>query len=403
MPDPIPFFDEVAFTRIFDTDRSPAERIPLMEFLDYLRHFIPGEDVHAHNSGGCGPCDRFGQVLVRCGAVVVNYDTGVMSLHPSMTQLLGQPGQLAGLAEQPAGRAGSPYPRPTPDILDTVADDGRLRCACGCRVVITNDSPSAYYASQECQSRYLESQATEPGEVYSGVDAHISLMLEQRPEFEGRHERPEQRRVPSSEIDRCPAVGWLGELSARVAERAVIQPFGDGQVAVSLPPPSPHRYSMLDYRRLCPRCAAVTPPRTLFGPVDAGVHVTLRGNVELPAVPGPVRQVCGACRTELPGRIYFGTLGSNTLLAQDGRPSVILRPSLFFLLEDGLSQTSTVVNGLTPESSDEAARVWRGLEKRLDRFACQWQPDNQSSQPSPAGLPYMIDVPSPPRWRGRRT
>lgn len=54
---------------------------------------------------------------------------------------------------------------PGDGILSHIDDTLAERCACGCGRSLT-DSPSAWYATERCQQRYLSRQAIDPDDVY---------------------------------------------------------------------------------------------------------------------------------------------------------------------------------------------------------------------------------------------
>lgn len=355
------------------------DQVPIGQLMRYARH----QSQPGHEQVGCTECHEFIAMLIRC--------------------------YIAEDEHVAVAEGGMVSPPPVGDILDAVDDDGQLRCACGCRQVITDASPSAYYATQDCQLRWMRRQATNPGEVYARPDAHVAIsadIMEERRRYE--RENPQARRsdnpfleVPPREPEvpaDAPAVAWLRQLSDPVTQRAELT-FGSGgdRVRVDIPPPELHRFSMFDYMRRCRVCGDTARPWTVSGPTY--VHQL----VSLPPAPGErhVYQQCGWCRTKLPGRVYLGTL------------HVHEDPYLKFgfMLEDGLSQTTyqldtrhrmDVLLPMTPaEMAPDMRRIWTRLEERLDRFADDWRAVNNPS-PTFTGLPYQIDVPPPPGRRGRR-
>ena len=52
------------------------------------------------------------------------------------------------------------------DILDLIDNATQNLCACGCGTRLPADGPSAWFASQDCQKLWSDSQATKPHEVY---------------------------------------------------------------------------------------------------------------------------------------------------------------------------------------------------------------------------------------------
>lgn len=68
-------------------------------------------------------------------------------------------------------RSVRPPAPPAGDILDLIDDAVAHRCACGCRAVLDPDGPSQWYASADCQRRWQEQHATDPGDVYRRRDA----------------------------------------------------------------------------------------------------------------------------------------------------------------------------------------------------------------------------------------
>lgn len=78
------------------------------------------------------------------------------------------------------------------DVLDLIENAVDGLCACGCGTQLSPDGPSAYYASPECQRRYLARQASDPEEVRRRPDA--------APVYVGR----DSARVPLREVARRP-------------------------------------------------------------------------------------------------------------------------------------------------------------------------------------------------------
>lgn len=295
---------------------------------------------------------------------------------------------------------------PVGDVLDAVDDEGRLCCACGCRRVITDRSPSAYYASPECQQKWMQRQASNPQQVYQRPDAHETIhadVVEAQRQYE--LENPQARRLDRSLFEvppralevpaDAPATAWLRNLSDEVTRRAEISVTevapGEMLVRVQIPPVPQHRWSMWEYERHCAVCGDDTRPWTFSGPHHPSELVTL------PPAPGDhrVRQECGRCRILLPGRCYFGTLHIHQ------REHV----TLGFRLEDGLSQTTYEMDTRLRVSEIPAyesrsydlslatRRVWSRLEARLDKFAEQWRTGGPADD-RPDGEPYMTDVPA---------
>lgn len=398
--------------------QNPLLRIPAHEAIRFSAHWTDRADGHTETE--CGGCERFTRLLLNAGGIVVDVETGEASLHPAILRVA-----------QPVARPAvelQPGPPPAGDVLDAVDDQGRLRCACGCRALITDRSPSAYYASAGCQWRYLQLGAADPDDVYNRPDAAVEIEIEleaQRPRSMHDQLRPEYvisrnqassggyRRVLRGYDSARPALAWLQEIHAEMAERAEIsnEPMDD-RVRVVVPPPPHHRYSLVDYVRKCQACGAESSPWTVSGPTDSGQLVSILDQLSPANWSGPARslvwQECGRCRERIPGRVYLGRV------LNDAESGLVCH----LQLSDVVSTTSTRLQhqpmGLVDqgESGDpvraflihqSAATVaWRRMEAQLDAFAAGWRATNPDQLPVPAGQPYMIDVPPPPRWRGRR-
>ncbi len=420
---------------------DPLSRISMREMIDFSRHWTAG-----HEQMNCDQCIRFATVLFLAGGLVIDPDTGEGTLHPQLLELA-EAGRRADAVDPPQHTdhihvtmgastnwqaAASPPPG---DVLDTVAEDGSLRCACGCRARITDDSPSAYYASAGCQAKVMQGYATNPQEVYSGVDAHhllqeeiLAAQVEHRAAaisagwtsvFTAAVETAEPStadRLDSTwqpvgwtpapvgwtpaPVDPSPALDWLMGLrnvwvAGRAPEELAELEVTDGMVQVVVPP-APYE-SLMDYRRHCAACGARTRPYTVAGPVRAGDRISaaeinpgLRARL--------VRQECAQCRYRLTGRVCFG--------AAQPHPTT---PGVWRLtLQDGMFEVSRdVPTSELPHQqacADAADAAWRRLEERLDRFAGAWRPaePEPGATPDPAGRsPFLIDVPPPPRRRGR--
>lgn len=64
------------------------------------------------------------------------------------------------------------------DILDLIDNATQSLCACGCGIQLHPDGPSAWFASQDCQRRWGDSHATNPGDVYDRDDAGDGWMYD---------------------------------------------------------------------------------------------------------------------------------------------------------------------------------------------------------------------------------
>jgi hypothetical protein len=64
------------------------------------------------------------------------------------------------------------------DILDLIDNATQNLCACGCATKLAPDGPSAWFASQDCQRRWGDSHATNPGDVYDRDDAGDGWMYD---------------------------------------------------------------------------------------------------------------------------------------------------------------------------------------------------------------------------------
>lgn len=74
----------------------------------------------------------------------------------------------------PAFVASRPPERPAPPSGDVLADIDAAtegRCGCGCGAPITDASPSAWFASADCQAQWHARHATDPADVYRRDDA----------------------------------------------------------------------------------------------------------------------------------------------------------------------------------------------------------------------------------------
>lgn len=408
---------------------DPLSRIPMQELLRFVRHWTDD-----HVQAGCTECGRFFWVMIYAGAVVPDED-GHLDLHPTVREAIAVRAEedaarpslhenhihintrppTSPPARTPTGSARRPAPG---GVLDTVADDGSLLCACGCGVQITDASPSAYYASQDCQHQALQANATDPDEVYEGEDADTLLGYEAISSnlVHGRMDRSRfamlTGTIAPSVVDVSPALDWLAgftpPLTGQLRERAVIVAADRDRVEVHIPPGPHHAFSLLDYTRHCSTCGADREPWTVAGPVDRGAPIiaSVLNPPRPPSQPGGprIRQQCGECRTPLPGRVYFGSVGG------EFAPRTAVR----FELSDGRSTASRdydmsefvlSTTGVSVQAVTRGQTAWRRLEQHLNDFAEQWHREYQpDTAPNPAGrFPYRIDVPPPPYRRGRRT
>lgn len=280
----------------------------------------------------------------------------------------------------PAQVAAMFAPPPVGDVLDAVGDDGQMLCACGCRRPITDQSPSAYFAFQECSERWHAARYQPP--------APEPVLIPQRPPARGAAP------APMTEPGAVPATAWLDSLSPAIAATAVIE-VADGRIHVTIPADI---YQGIAYTRQCPACRAVTPPHTVSGPHDPDDVVTL----------DDVSQRCTACAEQLPGPVYFGRVAA-TVDAQPAMP-----PHFRLYLDNGMFRICDVFvpdeawwsgdPAATEAAARRVGRMWQHMERRLDRFAEAWRLHTGTPAADVESQPYAIDVPAAPprlrRWRG---
>lgn len=376
------------------TGQRPLEQVPIGQLLHYAGH----QEQPDHDPD-CMECSDLVRDLIRL-LVRLGYVT-LRSVHLAAGETLSTVDETHAFTDAP----------PVGDVLDAVDDEGRMRCACGCGRVITDRSPSAYYATPECQQTWMQRQARNPEQVYQRPDAHESIHADvveaqRQYELDNPHARrpdrnmfevpPRALQVPAD----APAVAWLQTLSDEVTRRAEITFSADiERVRVKIPPTPQHRWAEWDYTRRCRMCGEDAPPRTYSGPAHPGELVAL------PPTPGAQRvfQECGRCQLVLPGRCYFGTLHLHA-----GE-----HVTLGFRLEDGLSRAAYELDTRLRASdipahesrSDDLSiatrRIWSRLEARLDKFADEWRTAANRDMDEPTRPPYMIDVPTQPRRRRR--
>jgi hypothetical protein len=264
------------------------------------------------------------------------------------------------------------------DLLDIVDADGQMLCGCGCRTPITDRSPSAYFATQECSERWHERR------VHANPPAPPT----------GPAPRPPAVTPTGQE----PATWWLGQLSPQIAEPAVItyRTTHAGGLLVHIEIPSaaithdPDLEPLLHTRR-CFMCGLRTPPKTNHGDVDASIEVTI----------DDISQQCGTCGSDLPGRPLFG------------RVERLAGSQIRLHLENGTAAAHTTLSvhpqtrtlRPNPHTLVRARCAWDRLELDLHRFGTYWQPSTGTPAPGD-DRPYFMDVPPPPRvrpilpWRG---
>jgi hypothetical protein len=162
-------------------------------------------------------------------------------------------------------------------ILDRIDQAVDELCACGCRTPITDASPSAWYATADCQSRYLGSRfATDPHDVYRRPDAALVPLVDSRPVplTEPGPRRPVDRisgafhRVAMRATQAADAAERLREFAARLAETLMTHE-GDDAVRAGRPDPrTPRPFLMPAVNAELSRSAAVDQVTGL--PLSAG-------------------------------------------------------------------------------------------------------------------------------------
>jgi hypothetical protein len=262
-----------------------------------------------------------------------------------------------------------------PDILALVDGDGQLLCACGCGAPITDQSPSAYFASEACSARWHNGTAPPPTATRSRSQEFVAVAVVHRTPHEAE----------PNDLRSSPAAMWLHSVNNRFVTDARLWISGNGDLMVEIPrQPGP-----MFYTRQCSRCRRVDAPRTVSKPVPPEQYVPAADLI----------QSCPACD----GRHEGAFLTFVTAL----HPMEGIRLDM----TDGRFRATAVVPPIAGTWDGDVAAVlaghaWNRLERLIGDFASRW-PVTDPDQPSQLNTsePYTFTVPPPrrstqmPPWR----
>lgn len=232
-------------------------------------------------------------------------------------------------------------PAPDGDVLDRIdaAVDGL--CACGCRLRVPPDGPSAYFASPGCQRRWHSAQTTDPDEVYGQRDAAQVYV------------GADHADVPLNEPSGTAAPSVPGHTGEETFNRIVRR--------AEVPPPCPDPFGA-GYRRHCAVCNERVIPR----PVRDGPYEVMEWGSEQPVryLRPDIRLECPRCHGVLPGPALFADV------EMDGPHRLLLT------LRDGFAGVNRridlrqVARCLDPEAY--VRLTWEHMERELARFRRAW-------------------------------
>lgn len=237
------------------------------------------------------------------------------------------PPQLAGVLNLPGQQHPAPTPEPrtgvrggaatgqtpgqsgTGGVVDDIDAATEGRCACGCGATIGDDSPSAYYATQDCQRRYLSARATNAQEVYSQEDAASVLV--------GMDHVP----VPLGDGQPDPyGFGALRETMVGVADAVPVlraqmsaallgnyRRHFDARPAVRWMDTADGILEVLRYRRFCPHCNARRVPDMYQEDGPEFANFGRRRSRPM----RHERQRCSSCRHTWPGPPYLASFDTD--------------------------------------------------------------------------------------------
>jgi hypothetical protein len=288
-----------------------------------------------------------------------------VDVHNEITRLRGSAGGITVHDEARAFYEERTAPRSAPgaDILDTIDAAVQELCACGCRQPLTPDGPSAFYASPECQRRFMEAQTTDPHDVYRrddaapyvGVDSAVWPLTEtptEHPETSG--DAPDNYRITWS-----PGLVRLAEAAGNTridtsAPRSLEEFLDRAHPRTPWLCPDP---SGVGFRRRCEQCAAVVVPS-----VQDCLTPTL----------GPEQprwqqvMVCPTCGRHLPGPAVYADV-------QYGTPG---RSVLTLHLSDGRGRCRRTVHldrlARLSDPGRAVALLWTDMESELEQFRRRW-------------------------------
>jgi hypothetical protein len=218
-------------------------------------------------------------------------------------------------------------------------------CACGCRAAITPSSPSAYYASPECQQTWMARNVDNPGEVYRRADAAAFPLADAAQQ--DLTEPGTGRRRTFEHVDHVHV-----DFRQRPPRRNLI--YGPG---VFVP--------LFEYQRTCPSCDDFMTPRIYsVGDCDLSRRAWLN---MLPI--DQWEQECSSCDAAVLGPVHFPavypaeepegwTLELNTPF---GRVRSTVTRRALERTPDGRSAESFI------------RQTWASMERDLARFEREWR------------------------------
>lgn len=274
----------------------------------------------------------------------------------------GQPAPATPVRGQTPGQAA------TGGVVDDIDAATEGRCACGCGLAVGDDSPSAYYATDHCQRRYLSARATNAQDVYDRADAalvpvgadHVPVPLDGRPAvpdfasaFDGLRryaagfremlEHGHIRFPPPAgpiadtqpDVFTCPDCGrrsthpedirqgycrachdWTGNRPAGTPPRTFATGgllgnhlHFDARTAGRWLDTTEGTVEVIRYRRFCPHCNARRAPEMYREDQHAVAHF---GRPDRRDIGGAERQRCSSCRHTWPGPPYLASFDAET-------------------------------------------------------------------------------------------
>lgn len=236
------------------------------------------------------------------------------------------------------------------DILEQIDAAVQERCACGCGAEITDASPSAYYATQTCQSRWMNQQATDPREVYERPDAAMYVGDDSA---DWPLTGPASDRLPVRR-DRRLFGEWVDVPQLDQEEppelRLVAEPIADVDRA---------------YLRHCGACGERVQPQVYEenAAIRAfGVRRPIRAYTML-------YHACSRCDGPLPGPVYWPTVTE--------QPGPFGRPGWLLELRNEVGRTKHWLSRreflAVGEPRALVDAIWRQLERDLARFTAGWE------------------------------
>jgi hypothetical protein len=263
------------------------------------------------------------------------------------------------------------------EVLDDVDAAADGACACGCGTPITDSSPSAYYASAECQQIWMTRHADNPQEVYRRSDAAEYPRLDS-----GVQTLTEPDTEPDTEtdVDQAAPRRWR-RTESRTVPCTVHGDRGDhdgghgGHIHVFFTDPpatrrlvyGPGRFDeVLAYRCTCPNCDVFMEPR-IYHVDSPGLRMF---DLDYHSYSGMLlQQECSACDAAMLGVIHFPVV----LPSEDLDGQVLELHTAYGRVRSTVTNLALARMGGDERRRAYIAETWASMERDLARFEREWR------------------------------